>query len=123
MIGVYRIRVFFYNTQYPSFLSKMKLIVSNNISLYENKQRFFKSNNINDDIGIILKNPIQESQIEKITYNNILLNYSLSFSQYIIIVNTIFDFNKSGNYIFQIYEVNNEINLNYIVKIIENNNK
>ena len=103
----------------------MKLIVSNNISLYENKQRFFKSNNINQ-IGIILKNPIQESQIEKITYNNILLNYSLSFSQYIIIVNTtdktIFDFNKSGNYIFQIYEVNNEIPLNYVVEIIENNN-
>jgi hypothetical protein len=37
LTGVYRIRVFFYNTQYPSFLSKMTLIVSNNISLYENK--------------------------------------------------------------------------------------
>ena len=81
MIGVYRIRVFFYNTQYPSFLSKMKLIVSNNISLYENKQRFFKSNNINQ-IGIILKNPIQESQIEKITYNNILRLFFIFFSIY-----------------------------------------
>ena len=97
LIGVYRIRVFFYNTQYPSFLSKMKLIVSNNISLYENKQRFFKSNNINK-IGIILKNPIQKSQIEKlhiIIYYYIIIYLFLNISsmlilqikQYLILIN------------------------------------
>ena len=122
LVGTYKLSINYKYTE--PFISKKTIRLINRINLYEKKQRFVKST-LNSFI-IVLTGIIDESLINKITYNNTILNFTVK-DNIIEVKNkndlqqNIIDFTQTGNYIFNIYE--NEFEnepLIYTIEIIDN---
>ncbi len=122
LIGNYKIKVNYRSSAIPSLISKLSIVISDRLSLYENKQTLVKSSKINT-FGIIFKSATNRKQIKNITYNDIDLEYSILDEHKNIIkvniTNSGIDFNKTGNYIFYIYENDIDIPLIFTIEIIE----
>ena len=116
--GKYYIKLFNANDELENSSSETLLFVDT-LSLYEKKQKLFVSNQNNTRIGVIFTNTILLSQISKVTYNDIVLEYKIHNDlNNILIINTTnkVPLYKEGNYTFKIFESGQLNPINYTVE-------
>ena len=125
-IGEYKIKTIF-GDENSEIVSINTIVIGNRLSLYEKKQRLIQSEKMTT-IGIIFNSEISLSQISKVTYNDIELDYDIHDPENytnILIVNITtsgIDFNKTGNHSFKIYENGFEEPLTYKIEIVGKRN-
>ena len=126
-IGEYKIKTIF-GDENAEIVSINTLLIGNRLSLYEKKQKLIQSNNTSINIGIIFNSEISLSQISKVTYKDIELDYYIHDAENytnILIVNTSesgINFNQTGNHSFKIYENGFDDPLTYKIEIVEKRN-